>query len=137
LGGGLNQSSAWNVGARAGVLVTPSLLTYFDGGFTQARFGQTNLSTFGAPVQVPSPFALSANNFNGWFIGGGTEYAVTWLPIPGIFWRNEYRYSTYNSADVPVITAATGAATAFGQHMQPQVQTITTSLVWRFNFLNH
>ena len=36
------SSSTWAVGGRAGYLVTPRLLTFFDGGFTQARFDQIN-----------------------------------------------------------------------------------------------
>ncbi len=132
LGGDLNQSSAWYAGGRAGLLVTPRLLTYFDGGYTQARFGQVNLSPVAPTAALPS--VLGANTFNGWFIGGGTEYAFTWLPIPGLFWRNEYRYTTYDSADIQSFVTATGAPTHFAQHEQPQVQTITTSIVWRFNW---
>jgi outer membrane immunogenic protein len=134
LGGDMNQSHAWYAGGRAGILVTPNLLTYFDGGFTQARFDQVNLSTVNTNPAVATAFSLAANTFNGWFIGGGTEYAFTWLPIPGLFWRNEYRYSSYNGADVRTIVTATGVSTGFGQHEIPQVQTITTSLIWRFNW---
>ena len=80
--------------------------------------------------------SLSAHTFNGWFIGGGTEYAFTWLPINGLFWRTEYRYTQYQGADVPSFVTATGAPTGLGQHVTPQVQTVTTSLVWRFNWGN-
>jgi outer membrane immunogenic protein len=136
LGGNLNQSAAWYAGARAGLLPLPSLLTYVDGGFTEARFDQTNLSTVFTTPAVPTGFSLNAHTFDGWFIGGGTEYAFTWLPIHGLFWRTEYRYASYQSADVPTIVTATGAATGVGQHVSPQVQTVTTSLVWRFNWGN-
>jgi outer membrane immunogenic protein len=132
LGGTMNQSSAWYAGGRAGILVSPNLLTYVDGGFTQARFDQVNLTAVAPTLAVPA--SLGAHTFNGWFIGGGTEYAFTWLPIPGLFWRNEYRYSTYQSADIASFVTATGAPTGFAQHEQPQVQTITTSLIWRFNW---
>ena len=30
----------WAAGARAGFLVTPKFLTYFDGGYTQANFNR-------------------------------------------------------------------------------------------------
>ena len=32
----------------------------------------------------------------GWFLGGGTEYALNmdWIPIHGLFWRTEYRYAS-------------------------------------------
>jgi outer membrane immunogenic protein len=38
------MSSAWSVGGRVGWLVTPNLLTYFSGGYTEATFDRTNLS---------------------------------------------------------------------------------------------
>lgn len=111
----------------------PNLLTYVDGGYTGAKFDQTGLALQTTPAG-PSLTSLSGHTFNGWFIGGGTEYAFSWLPIQGLFWRTEYRYSIYQSADVASFTNATGAPTGFGQHMTPQVQTVTTSLVWRFNW---
>ena len=42
LTGSEKESSTWAVGGRAGVLVTPRFLTYFDGGYTQARFDGVN-----------------------------------------------------------------------------------------------
>jgi outer membrane immunogenic protein len=112
----------------------PNLLTYVDGGFTEARFDRTNLSTQFTVPAAPTGTSLNGHTFNGWFIGGGTEYAFTWLPINGLFWRTEYRYSSYQTADVASVFTATGLPTGFGQHESPQVQTVTTSLVWRFNW---
>jgi outer membrane immunogenic protein len=132
IGGNMNQSSAWYAGGRAGILILPNLLTYFDGGYTEANFQQANLTAISATPAVPT--SLGSHTYSGWFFGAGTEYAVTWLPIPGIFWRTEYRYSYYESADIPYFVTATGAPTGTGQHLSPQVQTVTTSLVWRFNF---
>ena len=117
------ERDAWAAGGRVGYLVTANLLTYFDGGYTQARFDSIAFSG--------TPFAVSANTYNGWFIGGGTEYALSGIiPINGLFWRNEYRYADYQAADVVVLPVGTGAA----EHMQKDVQTITSGLVWRFNF---
>jgi outer membrane immunogenic protein len=135
LGGTLNQSGAWYAGARAGLLPAPNFLTYVDGGYTGAKFDKTSLSVQTTPPG-PSLTSLNGQTFNGWFIGGGTEYSFSWLPIRGVFWRTEYRYSMYQSADVPSVFNATGLPTGFGQHMTPQVQTVTTSLVWRFNWGN-
>jgi outer membrane immunogenic protein len=36
------QSAAWSVGGRIGTLIAPRVLTYFDGGWTQARFDSVN-----------------------------------------------------------------------------------------------
>ncbi len=128
--GNENQSSAWFAGARAGVLVTPSLLTYISGGYTETNFDQTDFTT----ARGIGFLSLASNTYNGWFIGGGTEYALTFLPIPGLFWRNEYRYSSYQGADVPVIVTTSGAPTATDVHADKFVQTISTELVWRFNW---
>ncbi len=138
------ETSSWSVGARIGYLVTPSLLTYFDGGYTQARFGQVSYvnDTTTLGIGTATGLSMPATTYHGWFIGGGTEYALDmdWIPIRGLFWRNEYRYASYsgtNIADVCVGGGATcGAAGtyAYGEHASKDVQTITSSLVWRFNW---
>jgi outer membrane immunogenic protein len=135
-GGNLNQSDAWYAGARVGLLPMPNLLTYVDGGYTQSHFDRMNLATQFTVPPVPTGTSLNGQTFNGWFIGGGTEYAFTWLPINGLFWRTEYRYSQYQAANVASVVNATGLPTGFGQRESPQVQTVTTSLVWRFNWGN-
>ncbi len=134
LAGDEKESGAWAVGGRVGYLVTPSLLTYFDGGYTQTRFDQVNSIPVG---NVPPGIYIAAQTYNGWFIGSGTEYALYGIvPFHGLFWRNEYRYSSYQAADLPFLSTGTGlpAPGGAGEHMQKQVQTITTGLVWRFNF---
>jgi outer membrane immunogenic protein len=130
--GGEKESNAWFVGGRLGYLVTPSLMTYFDGGYTQTQF---NLVNFTTNFNVPTFGQLQAHTYSGWFLGGGTEYALnfSWLPIHGLFWRNEYRYASYDSAIVPIVNTGTGAV-AFNEVSKPYVETITTSLVWRFNW---
>jgi hypothetical protein len=135
--GSENERWAWAAGGRIGYLVTPTLLTYFNGGYTQTRFDQVNFSfafapSFGGPASGASPFTLGAQTYRGWFIGGGLEYALTGLPIPGFFWRNEYRYSTYQSTDQPILAA--GAPSGVGLHIRNQVQTLSTELVYKLNW---
>jgi outer membrane immunogenic protein len=128
-----NESSAWYAGARVGYLVTPALLAYGAGGYTQTRFDQVNL-TFSA-TGAPANAFLPSTTFNGWFIGSGYEYALnfSWLPIsiPGLFWKTEYRFAEYQTQDVRLL--GPGATPGFAQHQSPFVQTVTSSLVWRFN----
>ena len=95
----------WAAGARAGVLVTPKFLTYFDGGYTQANFSAVN---FTGANGTPTPFSLNANTYNGWFIGSGFEYSFDILP--GLFFKTEYRYSTYNTANLPVLVNDPGVS---------------------------
>jgi outer membrane immunogenic protein len=136
-GGGERESGSWAAGGRIGYLVTPNLLTYWDGGYTQTRFDQINLGDiFFFPPGVVFAYA-PATTYSGWFIGGGTEYALnfSWLPIPGLFWRNEYRFSRYNSQNVQEYFLDGVPGT--GDIMQKDVQTVTSSLVWKFNWTGH
>ena len=75
LTGSEKESSTWAVGGRAGVLVTPRFLTYFDGGFTQARFDGVNYN-IAIAGGGSSGVSLAAQTYNGWFIGSGFEYAL-------------------------------------------------------------
>jgi outer membrane immunogenic protein len=127
-----NESSTWAVGGRAGYLVTPRFLTFFDGGFTQARFDQINYN-FSIAGGGPTGVNLPGQTYNGWFIGSGYEYAFDWLPIPGIFWKTEYRYSQYNSATPSFVTTA-GVPTGFSLNTTKFTQFVSTELVWRFNW---
>ena len=134
------ESSAWAVGGRIGYLVTPNVFTYWNGGYTQSQFDGVNSSLGTAPIGVPFS-TVGSHTYSGWFIGGGTEIALSGLfglPLPsGLFWRSEYRYSSFDSANL----AVTGVPPSFTpsiqigtENLKPYVQTITTSLVWKFNW---
>lgn len=129
--GGQTEHWSWAAGGRLGYLVTPALLAYVDGGYTQAHFGGI---MFAPAVGGTAVDFTSANTYQGWFVGGGTEYALNlgWLPR-GLFWRTEYRFADYNSATLPVF-AVGGAATGLSEHIHPYDQTVTSGLAWRFNF---
>jgi len=133
--GNEKEKNAWYAGGRIGYAVTPGFLTYFDGGYTQTRFDQVNLIT--AIGGAPTGLDFGATNYHGWFLGGGTDTSLgDLLPgLPaGLFIRSEYRYSSYSAKDVPVVFSATGAPFGVSEHTQKFVQTITTSLVWKFNW---
>jgi outer membrane immunogenic protein len=123
-------SSLWAVGARIGWLATPKFLTYFSGGFTQAHANGLSFvfPTTGAPAGVVSP----SETYSGYFIGSGFEYGID--AVPGLFFKTEYRYSTYSAKDVSVLTPA-GALTGFAFNSKPNIQTISTELVYRFNWI--
>src|SRR5205807_10648875 len=44
-----NLSSQWAVGGRVGWIALPGLLTYFSGGYTQAKFDRVNYTTVIGP----------------------------------------------------------------------------------------
>lgn len=131
----IKQTSSWAVGARAGWLMNPALLTYVNGGYTSARFsGGTMVATDTisvTPVGAPSGFATPSFRENGWFIGGGTETSMA----NGWFWRNEYRYAYYGNRTIPDNNISSPAPfTAFNSiNFKPTVQTITTQLVYKYN----
>jgi len=127
------ESAAWAVGGRVGYLVTPGLLTYVDAGWTQAHFDAVNL--FGASfpfIGVPAGVYMGAHTYNGWFVGGGAEYLLGFMP--GLSWRTEFRFAQYQAADVPYYIAATGGLFGDAEHSQKDVYTVTTGLAWRFNW---
>jgi len=133
------ESSAWAIGGRIGYVIAPTVLTYVDGGWAETRFDQINLvsTTNGNPTGSAFP----QHTYQGWFLGSGFEYQFTWLPIQGLFLRSEYRYASYQRDNLTEFDIATGlpvgnAGTGSVLHAKKEVQTITTSLVWRFNWFH-
>lgn len=119
----MTETGAWTGGLRAGVLVAPSVLIYTNGGYTGTRLNLTNFSnTLTAPAQ----------NYNGWFVGGGTETSLSWV-LPGLFLRTEYRYASFASNDTQLFFP-TGAPAPFASHSNLATQSVFTELVWRFNW---
>lgn len=132
LGGVEKETSYWAVGGRIGWLVTPQVLSYWNGGYTQAQFDGVNISGLGAGV-VP-PMSIPSNTYHGWFLGGGIEAQVTLLPIRGLFFNTEYRYSSYSASSLAVAgsTAAFGVPVSLNIH--PYEQSVTSGLKYKFNW---
>jgi outer membrane immunogenic protein len=153
LSGEQKLRSSWAVGGRIGWLVTPNLLTYFSAGYTQAKFDAVDYvggpSLLSIPV-LPAVFSLQvfplggglsgvqlgSQRYNGFFVGGGTEYAIGWWP--GLFWKTEYRFADYRSQTTPIICIScpivVNGGPAISERIHPYVQTVRTELVWRFNW---
>ena len=129
-----NEQAAWYAGARLGYLITPSVMGFVSGGWTQTRFG--SLSEFFTDTGTPAGFGFASHTYNGWFLGGGYEYALNfaWLPINGLFWKTEYRFAQYQSDNLAELNLTTGLPDGSILHSQKEVQTVTSSLVWRFNW---
>ncbi len=124
------ETSTWAAGARIGLVWTPQMLSYVNGGATGTRFSAgTNPSFTG--------YSTPSFTTNGWFFGGGTEFALSPVLPPGWFLRSEYRYSYFDTADVRDTTIfafppppSLSAVITF----RPTVQTFTTALVYKFNW---
>jgi outer membrane immunogenic protein len=122
-----SEKRAWAAGGRIGWLVTPTVLTYFSGGYTQAHFDPIEL----AATQGSAAFTIAGNTYHGWFLGSGFDYAISILPS-GFFLRSEYRYSTYQAADVPLFSVGVPQPEEFNS--KKWVQTVRTELTYRFNW---
>jgi len=122
------QRHSWAVGGRLGYAVIPRLLAYVSGGYTEARFDA--VSFVNVVGSVPSTFTMDAQDYKGWFIGSGYEYGLDL--IPGLFWKTEYRYSSYRAEDV--VERFGNGTVASLEHSRKYEQTIRSELVYRFNF---
>jgi outer membrane immunogenic protein len=134
LTGRIKMQDAWAAGVRLGYLVAPNVLSYVNAGYSGAHWsGTTLLNTFtGLPVGLHT----ASFNQNGFFIGGGVENSLNIFGItaPGWFMKTEYRAAYY---DKKTITESFDVNNALGPDsitLKPLVQTISTSLVYRFNW---
>jgi outer membrane immunogenic protein len=120
-------------GVRAGYLVAPNVLSYVNGGYTYSDWSGRTLTgiAFGTTPFVTTP----SFNRNGWFIGGGVENSldIFGFHMPGLFMKTEYRASYYNRIS-QLETSLPGGPAANVETFNPWVQTISTSLVYRFNW---
>jgi outer membrane immunogenic protein len=125
------MSSAWAVGGRIGVVITPNLMTYFSGGYTEATFDRTNFGQWLVGFPNPGVF-IDQRVYRGYFLGAGDEYALNFLP--GLFWKTEYRVSEFDGRTDPYRITATGLTFNQLDVSKKWVQTVRSELVYRFNW---
>jgi outer membrane immunogenic protein len=117
-----------------GYLVAPNVYSYVNAGFTESFWSGSSLGTvFGSAPFLSTP----SFNRNGWFVGGGVENSLNIFGItaPGWFMKTEYRAAYFNTANLTESVIATGLPTVVNTTLnRPLVQTISTSLVYRFNW---
>jgi outer membrane immunogenic protein len=138
VGGALaNQKEnwAWGAGGRVGYILAPGILSFFDAGYTQTHF--QSAAIFASTTGAPTGLAFAGQKYNGWFLGSGFETSLaSMLPgLPaGLFLRTEYRYSSFKATNDPVIAAPVIPAFGAAENIKPQVQSVMTTLVYRFNW---
>jgi outer membrane immunogenic protein len=134
LTGNEKMQDAWAAGARLGYLVAPNVLSYVNGGYSGSHWsGTTLLSSFSG---LPSGRHTNSFNVNGGFVGGGVENNLNIFGIsaPGWFMKTEYRAAYYGNKNVNELFDGTNLSNGRDIAFKPFVQTISTSLVYRFNW---
>ena len=135
--GRMKLETSYAAGVRLGYLVAPNVLSYVNAGYTGSEWSGTTQSDLfvggvGAIYTTPS------FDRNGWFVGGGVENNLDLFGIsaPGWFMKTEYRSAFYDRISLPgtVTPALGGGPTGTALTFKPWTQTISTSLVYRFNW---
>jgi outer membrane immunogenic protein len=133
--GTIKLQDSWAAGARVGYLVAPNVLSYVNGGYSGSHWsGFTLVDTFsGAPAGVGHTDGF---NRNGWFVGGGVENNLNIFGItaPGWFMKTEYRSAFYERKSIPLLVDGTNGLVGRDLRTNSWNQTISTSLVYRFNW---
>jgi outer membrane immunogenic protein len=134
LSGSEKLQDTWAAGVRVGYLVAPNVLSYVNGGYSGSQWsGTTLLGTFSG-----LPGGAHTNSFtrNGVFVGGGVENNLNIFGIsaPGWFMKTEYRAAYYGNKNISELVDGTNALVGHDITFKPWAQTITTSLVYRFNW---
>jgi outer membrane immunogenic protein len=125
---------SWAAGVRLGYLVAPNVLSYVNAGYSGADWSSTTLlNTFSG-----LPLGAHTNSFtqNGFFVGGGVENTLNIFGItaPGWFMKTEYRAAYYGTQNISELVDGTNALVGRDITFKPLVQTISSSLVYRFNW---
>ena len=124
----------WAVGARIGYLIAPNVLSYVNGGFTGSNWSGTTLVTsFNGTTLFGH---TNSFNRNGWFLGGGIENSLNFFGIsaPGWFMKTEWRVAEFDRTDIAQLSNTTNLSIGSNISFRPIVQTVSTSLVYRFNW---
>jgi outer membrane immunogenic protein len=121
-------------GARVGYLVAPNVLSYVNAGYSGSEWSGTTL--LDSRSGLPTGTHTNSFNRNGWFVGGGVENSLNIFGIaaPGWFMKTEYRAAIYDRKNINELFDGTNALVNRDITFKPLVQTISTSIVYRFNW---
>src|SRR6202171_5415310 len=126
--------TSYAAGARIGYLVAPQVLSYVNGGYSGSQWSGTTQSFLTPP---PGNFTTTGSfHRNGWFLGGGVEnnLDIFGITAPGWFMKTEYRSAFYDRKSVNELFDVTNLPVGRDVRFNNCSQTISTSLVYRFNW---
>jgi outer membrane immunogenic protein len=128
--GRLSDRTNWAAGVRLGYLVASNVFSYVDGGYSGASFSGASMVT----TQLGAATTYSTPSFrrDGWFLGGGVENQLGFFGS-NWFMKTEYRVAEYGRITLPD-TSSTGLPAQNSITFKPFVQTVSTQLVYRFNW---
>jgi outer membrane immunogenic protein len=127
--------TSYAAGARLGYLVAPNVLSYVNAGWSGSEWSGASFSNLAAGGGA-AIFTTPSFHRNGWFVGGGVENSLNFFGItaPGWFMKTEYRSAFYDRTTLAETNIVGGLATGAAVTFKPWVQTVSTSLVYRFNW---
>jgi outer membrane immunogenic protein len=125
---------SWAVGARVGYLVAPNVLSYVNGGYSGSHWGRSEFFNDFTGLSVGAH--TNSFNLNGWFVGGGVEnnLDIFGISAPGWFMKTEYRSAFYSRKTIDELFDGTNLPVGNSIKFNTWNQTISTSLVYRFNW---
>jgi outer membrane immunogenic protein len=131
--GTIKDQDNWAAGVRLGYLVAPNVLSYVNAGYSGSHWSGTNQLTLAG---FPSGIHTNNFNLNGGFVGGGVEnnLDIFGISAPGWFMKTEYRAAYYGNKNVNELFVGSNLPVGRDIAFQPLVQTVETSLVYRFNW---
>src|SRR3954452_570422 len=130
--------TSWAAGVRLGYLVAPNVLSYVNAGYSGSDWSGTSQTfTFLGPF-ISTAVQTTTGSFHrdGFFVGGGVEnnLDIFGITAPGWFMKTEYRGAYYQNKDSAWLNDGTSTPVGISSSFKPFVQTISTSLVYRFNW---
>jgi outer membrane immunogenic protein len=124
----------WAVGGRIGHLIAPNVLSYVNAGYSSADWSGASIVNNATGLTI----GAHTNGFStsGWFLGGGVEnnLDIFGITAPGLFMKTEYRGAYYSSKNSDWLNDVANTQFGISSTFKPFVQTISTSLVYRFNW---
>jgi len=124
--------TSYAAGVRIGYLVAPNVLSYVNAGYSGSEWSGASFSDLAGGGAI---FTTPSFHRDGFFVGGGVENNLNIFGItaPGWFVKTEYRSAFYDRISLPETNVGGGAA-GLATTFKPIVQTVSTSLVYRFNW---
>ena len=127
---GLTISRAWAVGGRVGYLVTPGLMVFATGGYTEAHFrnyGWWDILANGVGPNLPGH---RSRDFGGYFVGGGLEMMLR----HGFFLRGEVRYADYREG---ITNAGTFGPDTYVDAEDAEILTVRLGITYKMGHDQH